>query len=68
MQKMKLDLEALAIESFPTVVDEAGEGGTVHGNQLSAGGSCLGQMTCASACSWTNGVNACKSCGPCCYE
>jgi hypothetical protein len=29
---------------------------------------CSGQATCASACSATNGVAACKSCGPCCYE
>jgi hypothetical protein len=68
MRKIKLDLDALEIASFPTVGEGAGGHGTVHGWDQSGPATCLGQATCASACSWTNGAVACKSCGPCCYE
>ncbi len=64
MRKMRLDLDKLTIESFPTVADGAGQYGTVQGNQISIGGSCL--ITCASECSETDGFRACKTCGACC--
>jgi hypothetical protein len=78
MKKIKLDVDTLAIESFPTVEDVDGERGTVHGRatlRLCSGDytcvndpTCLGDPTCASACSETDGWAICKSCGPCCYE
>lgn len=78
MRKIRLDLESLTIESFPTSGDGDAERGTVHGREtlrLCSGEytcagepTCLGHVTCASACSWTDGAAACKSCGPCCYE
>ena len=62
MRKVKLDLESLAVESFPTVDLDAAGRGTVHGqDQLS------GYVTCGCACSETDGVRVCKSCGPSCY-
>ena len=60
MRKVKLDLDALRIESFPTTDDAGAERGTVHAQQslqlCSAAGtcfgtpSCIGYLTCACAC------------------
>jgi hypothetical protein len=78
MRKIRLDLDALEVDSFPVAADGKDDRGTVHGRGTlyvcsemeSCPGlpSCLGDPTCASACSETNGVAICKSCGPCCYE
>ncbi len=73
MKKIRLDLEALEIVSFPTSEDDDAERGTVHGRATqydpdSCPGVTCGYATCASGCSETDGVRICKSCGPCCYE
>jgi hypothetical protein len=68
MKKLRLDLDALAVEGFDTHAAARGKG-TVQGQELvSELGSC-GQVTCGDYCSWTNGYQACKSvCGPTCVE
>ncbi|HYW13326.1 MAG TPA: hypothetical protein VE871_15310 [Longimicrobium sp.] len=68
MKKIRLDVEALRVQSYPTTDPEWSEGGTVDGHQQGTVWVCSGQLTCASACSETNGVAVCKSCGPCCIE
>lgn len=60
MKKVQLKVEELHVQSYPTTGAEWAEGGTVHGQQVS------GVVTCASACSATDGVRVCKTCGPCC--
>lgn len=65
MTKIKLDVEELRVESYPTTRAGLAAGGTVHGQEMD---TMLGNLTCASACSATDGAHACKSCGPCCYE
>ena len=66
MKKIRLDIDSLEVASFHTLEGDPERRGTVHGLATLIG--CSGQVTCASACSWTNGAVACKSCGPCCYE
>ena len=68
MKKIRLDVEALRVQSYSTTGSEEPGGGTVHGLQQATVLVCSGYATCASACSETNGVNICKSCGPCCVE
>lgn len=77
MKKIKLDLDGLRVDSFPTVAGDDGRG-TVVGLETAircSGGvtclgdpTCLGWVTCGCACSETDGVAVCKSCGPSCYE
>jgi len=67
MKKIRLDIEGLNIQSYPTTEPQWSEAGTVIGQQQATVLVCSGQVTCASACSATNGA-PCKSCGPCCYE
>ena len=62
--KIRMDLDELRVESFSTTAPEETQRGTVHGYELTA--ACSGYLTCASACSMTNGVAVCKTCGPCC--
>jgi hypothetical protein len=67
--KVRLELDALRVVTFAPAAIEEAERGTVHGReQLSGGATCLGQLTCGCACSATNGVAVCKTCGPSCYE
>ncbi|HEU0052435.1 MAG TPA: hypothetical protein VFQ39_04625 [Longimicrobium sp.] len=66
MKKIRLDLDTLEVASFSVSEEHEGEGGTVHARQTIV--VCSGHATCASACSETNGIAICKSCGPCCYE
>lgn len=66
MKKLRLDLDALAVESFSTRVAEHAEG-TVQGQDAETQTDSCGQATCGTYCSWTNGVWACRSvCGPAC--
>ena len=67
MKKIRLNVEGLRVQSYVTTEPEWTEAGTVLGQQQATVLVCSGQVTCASACSETNGV-PCKSCGPCCYE
>jgi hypothetical protein len=62
--KIRMRLDELQVESYPTTAPEMANGGTVHGHAVTA--ACSGYLTCASACSMTNGAVACKTCGPCC--
>ncbi|MDB4949569.1 MAG: hypothetical protein JWM27_2218 [Gemmatimonadetes bacterium] len=67
MRKLHLDLENLEVASFATTAARTPARGTVHGqDEDGMEALLLTQPTAASACSWTNGVFACKSCGPCC--
>jgi hypothetical protein len=78
MRKIRLDLEALEVDSFAISADGDDDRGTVHaraslrlctGADTCAGEpTCLGDATCASACSETDGYAYCKTAGPCCYE
>jgi hypothetical protein len=68
MKKIRLNVEALRVQSYSTTGAEWPEGGTVHGQQQATILVCSGYATCASACSATDGIRICKSCGPCCYE
>lgn len=65
MKKVRLDLEALRVESFSTAADDAAKRGTVHGQQQTVP-LCTRERTCHSACSWTDGFGACLTAGPCC--
>ncbi len=70
MKKVRLDLDALSVQSYPTTTRRGDARGTVYGWEVSrlADGCASGNATCLSACSATNGIVICKSCGPCCYE
>ncbi len=78
MRKIRLDLDALQVDSFSVSADEGEERGTVRaraslrlctGFETCAGEpTCVGDATCASACSETDGYAICKTAGPCCYE
>ena len=69
MRKIRLDLDALAVQSYPTTPERGERHGTVYGWEATLlVEGCSGHATCASACSATDGVAICKSCGPCCYE
>jgi hypothetical protein len=68
MKKIRLNVEGLQVQSYVTSEPEWSEAGTVHGQQQGTVLVCSGHVTCASACSETNGAAPCKSCGPCCYE
>lgn len=63
-KKMRMRLDELQVESYPTSAAGEAAGGTVHGHGVTA--VCSGVATCLSACSETDGVHICKSCGPCC--
>ena len=66
MRKLHLDVEALQVVSFATSSADAPRG-TVLGQDGAAHPALLElAVTDASACSWTNGVFACKTAGPCC--
>jgi hypothetical protein len=67
MRKTHLDFDKLQVTSFATTAERGPARGTVHGQDAAAFDvTTLTEPTAASACSWTNGVYACKSCGPCC--
>jgi hypothetical protein len=66
MKKIKLAVEELRVQSYATTGGEWADGGTVHGQQQATIRVCSGHVTCASACSETDGVFVCKTCGPCC--
>jgi hypothetical protein len=67
MRKINLDVNALRVESFETVDDNAKERGTVHGYytqftcpQTQCGNECLsGPNPCRDTYAWTNGQAAC---------
>ncbi|MFL5540626.1 MAG: hypothetical protein ACJ8J0_16670 [Longimicrobiaceae bacterium] len=65
-KKMRMRLEELQVESYPTTAAGPADGGTVHGHAASTLAACSGYATCLSACSATDGVHICKTCGPCC--
>lgn len=60
MRKMKLDLEAVTVETFRTAADEAGERGTVQGNGVDA--FITVRITCPDTCG-----ASCDSGNPCVY-
>lgn len=67
MQKMKLDLEQLAVESFATKGAEAGARGTVHGNAVTRFCSVIStcavdtcQLSCTGSCA--TGLNCQQVC------
>lgn len=59
MKKLRLDIQALRVESFESAVSPAGYGGTVRGNGntsgceveiISQGGTCEGESCVETAC------------------
>lgn len=58
MNKLRLHLEDLAVESFDTS-RPAREKGTVFGEQCSCGGTCAGQATCDYTCDDATCPNTC---------
>ncbi|HLL47579.1 MAG TPA: hypothetical protein VK399_12765 [Longimicrobiaceae bacterium] len=72
MEKLKLDLEDLAVESFATTPEPRAEGGTVFGQQCTCYTQCTcpGCPTCDASCNGTCG-GTCEAscngtCGPTC--
>ena len=66
-QKLRLDMDELNVQSYPTTGDASVIGGTVRGHEgVTTLAECSGYVTCASACSGTDGVRVCKTCSPCC--
>ena len=65
-QKIRMAIDELHVESYATTGAARLDGGTVRGHENITVLECSGHVTCASACSETDGVFACKSCGPCC--
>ncbi|MBV9109635.1 MAG: hypothetical protein JO306_09545 [Gemmatimonadetes bacterium] len=65
-RKIRLDVDRLHVQSYPTTVAESVAGGTVHAREDVTTSPCSGYATCLSACSATDGVHICKTCGPCC--
>jgi hypothetical protein len=60
-QKIRMDVDELRVQSYATTSPENARGGTVHGRE-----ELVEEVTGTSGCSATDGVVACKSCGPCC--
>ena len=65
-RKMRMRLDELQVESYPTTAPAMADEGTVQGHAAVTLPGCSGYATCMSACSATNGVAICKTCGPCC--
>jgi len=65
-KKMRMRLDELQVESYSTTALELVDEGTVRGHAATLLAPCSGYATCLSACSETDGVHICKSCGPCC--
>jgi hypothetical protein len=65
-EKIRMRLDELQVESYPTTAAGLAHEGTVHGHGASTIADCSGYATCLSACSATDGVRICKTCGPCC--
>jgi acyl-coenzyme A thioesterase PaaI-like protein len=65
-RKIRMSVDELHVESYPTTAATRGADGTVHGHAVTTLAECSGYVTCASACSATDGVRVCKTCGPCC--
>ena len=71
MRKLKLDLDALSVESFATTPEPRREGGTVFGQNhctCQTQCTCPGCPTCEATCgnSWTCGDTCADSCGYTC--
>ena len=66
MRKLRLDPDALAIESFPTLPDPVEDAGTVHAAALAVTGltcTCYGKPTCVATCNtscYGDGVCTCR--------
>lgn len=80
MNKLKLHLDDLAVESFDTVQVEK-EKGTVMGEQCSCYGTCPPAATCGTTCPYTcddatcantcddeTCVGTCQTCSPSCWD
>jgi hypothetical protein len=65
-KKMRMHLDELQVESYPTTAARFLNKGTVHGQAAATLDVCSGYATCLSACSATDGVFICKTCGRCC--
>jgi hypothetical protein len=68
MNKLKLNLEELAVESFATTPDSRVEGGTVFGQQCTCYTQCTcpGCPTCDASCNGTCGGTCEASCNGTC--
>jgi hypothetical protein len=68
MNKLKLDLEDLSVESFATTPEPRAEGGTVFGQQCTCYTQCTcpGCPTCDASCNGTCGGTCDASCNGTC--
>ncbi len=57
MKKLKLDLDAVEVQSFETISAEHDLQGTVLGEQLTARTGCAGGATCVASCCHTDEVD-----------
>jgi hypothetical protein len=64
VNKLKLNLEDLGVESFDTRADVKGKG-TVVGEQCSCAGTCYPAPTCANTCAYTCDDATCPACPTC---
>jgi hypothetical protein len=76
MAKLKLDIEAIAVESFAVVAEEKKDGGTVNGHAKSypfntcAGTTCVGETCQLTQCDMSQCIASCPetckiTCGDC---
>ncbi len=68
MNKLKLNLEGLSVESFATTPEARGEGGTVFGQQCTCYTQCTcpGCPTCDASCNGTCDASCNGTCGGTC--
>jgi len=67
MGKLKLDLDALAVETFETTQPDESQG-TVHGNQQQGTFQTLFQVSCGGSCIHCGGVATFQSCFQTCGQ
>lgn len=65
MNKLKLDLEELGVESFDTQGGVKERGTVVGEQQCSCVGTCYWQATCAATCAYTCDDQTCPACPTC---
>jgi hypothetical protein len=59
MRKIRLSIDALAVESFKTAGSDQKNAGTVHAHVTELAGCNFSQGTCFQSCAMTNGYQYC---------
>jgi hypothetical protein len=68
MRKLKLQIDSLTVESFPTAEQPREEPGTVHGAAATRTGACAtcNGVSCVTSCRYDDGVGGFAIAGPVC--